>query len=290
MNKQIGVAALCIVMVLGCNNREKELEKQLGDTQSEKTNLQQNVAERDAYFEEVMRAVNEVYADLESARAKEALIKKGAGVDEGPAQFTNADARQKLLKSINDIGSVLQDNRQKIASLQKKVKGFNGQIASLNTLIENLKTSLQEREQSVAQLQARVQGLETTMAEKTKEIAQKEEKIDQQQKTINTGYYVIGTRAQLKEKGIIADEGGFLWGLLGSTTILASGIDGSEFTPIDKNQDLKIHVPGKIEEILPRRRQDFFAMANEPSGDGSELTIVSPEKFWQDRYLVIVVD
>jgi peptidoglycan hydrolase CwlO-like protein len=290
MNRTFAVVALCAVLTIGCNNREKELEKQLSDAQSDRTNMQQDVAERDAYFEEVVRSVNEVYADLESARAKEALIKKGAGVNEGAAQFTNAEAREKLLKSINDIGSVLKENRQRIASLQRKVKGFNGQIESLNTLINNLKTSLQEREQSVAELQARIQGLESTMAEKTKEIAVKDETIGQQQRAINTGYYVIGTREQLKQRGIIADEGGFLWGLLGSTTVMASGVDGSQFTPINKTQDFKIHVPGNVEEILPHRNQEFFAMANEPSGGGSELTIVSPSKFWQDKYLVIVVD
>ena len=60
-----------------------------------------------------------------------------------------------------------------------------------------------------------------------------------------------GTKEELKKKGIITDEGGFLWGLLGSTTIMSSGVDQSVFTPLDKNIDQTLHVPGTIDEILP---------------------------------------
>jgi hypothetical protein len=94
-----------------------------------------------------------------------------------------------------------------------------------------------------------------------------------------------------KNKGIITDEGGFLWGLLGSTTIASSGIDPSYFTALDKTKDQKIQVQGKIDEVLPRRNPSFFAMAQPKENDNhSELTIVSPEKFWQDNYVVIVTN
>jgi hypothetical protein len=156
-------------------------------------------------------------------------------------------------------------------------------------MITNLKTSLREREESIAQLEARVQGLETSVAEKTRQIAQKDETIEMQRTTLNTAYVAIGTRDELKEKGIIAEEGGFLWGLLGSTTVMTSDVDGSQFTPIDKTKDLKFHVTGRIDEILPRRKAEVFATA-EDDKENSELTIVSPDKFWKQNYLVIVVD
>ncbi|MEW6511183.1 MAG: hypothetical protein AB1428_09520 [Bacteroidota bacterium] len=289
MIAKITIAMFCCVLAAGCKGREAELEKQLGDVQNERTSLQQSIAERDAYFDEVLRAVNDIYADIERARAKESLLKKGSGVAEGPAHFTNADARQKLLQSIGDIGSTLKENRQKIANLQAKIKSFGGQIASLNEMITNLKNSLREREESIAQLEARVQGLETSVAEKTRLISQKDETIEMQRTTLNTAYVAIGTRDELKEKGIIADEGGFLWGLLGSTTVMTSDFDGRQFTPIDKTRDLKFHVAGKIDEILPRRKSEVFATAEDEQAN-SELTIVSPDKFWKQNYLVIVVD
>ena len=169
------------------------------------------------------------------------------------------------------------------------MKGFKGQIAGLNTLIENLKASIAEREQSITQLQAKVEGLQATMAEKTKQIEEKDMTISDQQRTMNTGFYVVGTRDELRKKGIITDEGGFLWGLLGSTTIMSSSVDQSNFTPIDKTKDQTIKVDGKIEEILPRRNADLFA-AKQGDENSSELTIMSPGRFWQENYLIIVKD
>ena len=289
MKTRVALAALFGVLLVGCNNKEEELQKQLGLSERERSSLQQNISTRDSYIEEVMRSVNDVYTDLEKARVKEGQIAERAEGVEGSSKFTNTDTRRTLLQNISDIGSALKENRKKIEDLQSRVKTDRGRIASLSTLVDNLKRSLQEREHSIALLEARVQGLEDTVTAKTKTIAEKEGLIDEQQRKINTAYYVVGTRDELKKKGIITDEGGFLWGLLGSTTVMAAGFDPSEFTPLDKTKDQLIPVQGKIEEILPRRSPDFFATAQQ-DGHHSELTIVSPDRFWRDEYLVIVVD
>jgi archaellum component FlaC len=289
MKTKLAWVALAVTFVLGCNNKEEELQKQISQLQSDQAAQQQGINERDKYFDEVVRAVNDVYTDLERARTKEAQLVERTTTAEGPAQFTSGETRQKLLQNISDIGSSLKENRKKIAELQARAKAFHGQLAGLNSLIDNLKKSLQEREESIAALETRVQGLETTVAEKTKTIAEKEMVIDDQQKKLNTGFYVVGTRDELKKKGVITDEGGFLWGLLGSTTVMGGDFDQSLFTPIDKTTEHIIHVGGKIDEILPRRNEELFAMA-QPDGHTSDLTIVSPDRFWKDNYLVIVLD
>ena len=290
MKNRLLLIAFCGVLFLGCDRtKEEQLQQQVAQLQGEQTSLQQNLAERDKYFEEVMHSVNEVYADLEKARVKEGQLAERVGGSETSAQITDVSTRQQLLSNIGDIGSALKANRKKIGELQAKMKSFRGEVASLNKLVENLKQSLQEREQSIATLQSRVQGLETTVAEKSKTISEKESVIDQQQKSMNTAYMIVGTRKELKEKGIIANEGGFLWGLLGSTTVLANGFDRSLFTPIDKTKDQTVSVQGNIDEVLPHRSEDVFATAR-PAENGSVLTIVQPDRFWQDNYLVIVVD
>jgi uncharacterized protein YlxW (UPF0749 family) len=276
-------------LLAGCkNSKEDELQQQLSQAQNEQASLQQSIAERDKYFEEVMRTVNDVYADLERARTAESQISQKAG-GEGTVQFTNAEARDKMLQNITDIGAALKSNRKRIIDLQRGARKFRGDIAGLDTLIRSLRVTVEEREQAIAQLQARVQGLETTVAEKNQAIATRDSMIDVQQRDINTAYYVVGTRDELKKKGIITDEGGFLWGLLGSTTVMAPGADPSEFTAIDRTKDETIRVDGTIEDILPRRTEDSYAMAK-PNDKSAEITILTPNKFWHDRYLVIVKD
>lgn len=291
MKPNMMLAALCVVIVAGCSNRDKEeeLQKQLSERQNDRVSMQQIIAEKDKYVEEVIQAVNDVYKDLEIARVKEGRLKQRAGGTEPSAGSVTLDSRAKLLQDISEIGTNLKENRKRIGDLQSRVKTYHLRIASLDTLVTTLRTSLEERERSIAELQTHVQGLEATLAEKTKALQENENIINDQERKLNTAFYVVGTRDELKKKGIITDEGGFLWGLLGSTTIMASGFDPTEFTPIDRTKDQTIHVQGKIEEILPRRHGEYFATAagNENSSD---LKIVQPNQFWQDRYLVIVVD
>ena len=64
------------------------------------------------------------------------------------------DTRKQLLLNISEIDSTLKDNRKRIGDLQARVKAFTGDIANLNKLVENLKSSILEREQSIAQLEA----------------------------------------------------------------------------------------------------------------------------------------
>jgi len=128
-----------------------------------------------------------------------------------------------------------------------------------------------------------------TVAEKTAQIAEKETQLSEQKRKMNTVFYIAGTRTELQEKGIIDEEGGFLWGLLGSTTVMSPAASASEFTALDKTKDNTIHVNGEIDEILPRRQTDLFAMTTAEEA-GSDLKILEPDKFWREQYLVVVLD
>jgi hypothetical protein len=290
MSTRVAFVAVCLALLAGCNDKSDELQKQLSQAQNEQASARQLLGERDKYIEEVMTSVNDIYKDLEQSRVKEGRLLKQSKGAEWNAQAENVDTKQKLLADLSDIGSTLKENRKRIGDLQARMRKFNLRIASLDSLVSNLKSSLQEREASIAMLETKVQGLEASVAEKTKVIQDREIMIDDQQRKINTAFYVIGTRDELKKKGIIADEGGFLWGLLGSTTVMAGDVDPAAFTPIDKTKDQTIHVQGKIEEILPRRTDSAFSMAEAKDQNVSDLTIVSPDKFWRNNYLVIVTD
>lgn len=292
MKKGIVILLACSALVLGgCADKEKErdLQAQLEKNQSDRSSLQMALNDREQFVEDILKAVNQIYADLETARSKEGnLIQGGSGVSEGP-WVSSPDTRSKILKNINEIGSSLAENRKKVGALQARVRDYRGQVANLNGLLDQLKVSLQERETAIAQLKAQVQGLEKTVAEQTLMVNDRERTIDEQKRKLGTVYYIAGTRRELEEKGIITEEGGFLWGLLGSTTTLASGLDMSQFTPIDREAMNTIHVQGEIEEILPHRKPEYFAMAE--MGEGStDLKILEPGKFWQGNHLVVVLD
>jgi hypothetical protein len=289
--KTIGAAIVSLISIAlmfgGCSNRADQLEK-------EKAELQEAIKSRDQFMQDILASINEVHSKLESARARENTIMQQTNAYAEKKGAVNVADRESIMRQITDIDSSLSENRQKLANLESKLKASKIQYASLNKMVSDLKESLQEREKSITQLNDRISSLESVVAEKTRLVAVKDSVIDQRDATVraqtemlNTAYYVVGKKDDLESKGIIKNEGGFLWGLIGSTTVLANGFDNSYFKPIDKSREMTIEVNGRIDKIVPDRNADYYV--KEEKGDTlSSLKIVRPDYFWQDNLLVVV--
>ena len=273
------------LMAGGCNDRSNEVTQLNSDLQKAKDDL----AQRDKYIDEITRSMNEVYQTLEKVRTTEGQLQSHAESAEAGVQRTSQEARDRIFEQVAAVGTQLREGREKIAKLEKRMKSYKSQFNGLNKMIASLKTQLQEREQSMADLQVRLTSLEEEVTLKTATIAVNEMTIASKEKSLNTVYYIVGTRDQLREKGIITEEGGFLWGLLGSTTVLADQVDERLFTPIDKTSETIIPISKAIREVLPRRSVESYASA-EISENQADLRIIDPSRFWQQRYAVIVVE
>ncbi len=280
---------LAAFLLVGCSGRAEELEKQNAALQQQNKDLSQDLTSQDEYIDEVVTSVNEVYLSIEAARASEKnLLSESKGI-EGTKAKNKDDVRKDLLGRIATVNENLQANYKKVDDLQKKVNSSRKQSGALQTMVDNLRKTIEEREQSIAALEMKVSGLEGEVAAKSEVVRQRELVIDAQKKEIATVYYVIGTKKELEEKGIIKDEGGFLWGLVGSTTTLASGLDPSYFTPIDRARNTTFRVEGKIREILPKRNAEYYTQQKNEGGE-SVLTVADLDHFWRDKYLVILTD
>jgi hypothetical protein len=279
---------LFIILALfawGC--RDKEMEQQVVTLQGQNQELTNNVSSQEAYIDEVVASINKVYEEIEQTRTTEKSLLSEAKGFEGGAKLTKAEVRSQLVDRIASIRGTLHENSEKLAAIQKKLNANRKQYASLQAMVTNLKKTVDEREQSIAALQVRVTSLEGEVAEKSTMVAARDSVIGVKDKEIATVYYVIGTKKELEKMGIIHDEGGFL--SIGETTVLASGLDKRLFKPIDMQNDRIFHVEGKIDEILPKRNPEFYKQEKVSTSE-SLLTVAQPERFWQDKYLVILVD
>jgi uncharacterized coiled-coil protein SlyX len=280
--------AASAIAFMGCT-RTAELEEQNKSIQRQNQELTQNLSAQDAYIDSIIASIDEIHRSIESAHAKEKNLLTETKGFESDKTLTKDEVRSGLLTRIDAINEVLKTNAEKIAALEKKAAQHRKQYASLNAMVENLKKTVTEREQSIAALETKVKNLEGEISQKAALITERDAVIDQKEKEIATVYYVVGTREELEAKGIIKDEGGFLWGLVGSTTTLASGFDPATFTPIDRYHRESFRVDGEIKEIVPRRDEKFYR-AESMEGAESILTVADRDHFWQDKYLVILVD
>lgn len=297
MKTTIGLCILLMMVIAGCDNRSAEMEKKNADLQQSNNSLTQELSARDEYIDKVTESINDVYSNLESMQGKESLILKQKTEMESQKHYSHEEIRAMLMEKIGVINTDLKNNRKSLADLQAKVNSYKSQYAGIKKMVATLKQTIDEREKAIAELTQKVQGLENTVTEKTALVNQRDSVIDQQHHVLNdqyrqitTAFYIAGTRDELEKMGIITKEGGFMWGLFGSTTTLASGFDERYFKPINKVEENSIHVDGKIDDIVPKRNEQFYKKTEMSGGDQSVLTIAEPDHFWQDKYLVIITD
>jgi PBP1b-binding outer membrane lipoprotein LpoB len=283
--------ALVVVAVLigGCSGRTDELERQNAELRNKSSELSADLSSRDAYIDTVTQSINEIYANLEGVRSNEKMIASETNGIESGKQVTNREVRERILSQLSTINENMAGNRKKLADVQAKMASYRTQFSGLKKMVATLKKTIEDREQAIAALETKVHGLESDLTEKTRVVSEKEAVITAQTTKINTAYYVVGKRSDLEQKGIIAKDGGFLWGLLGSSTILASGVDPKYFTPINKVEERTIQVNGKIDEVIPKRSPEFYTKTLVDNNQ-SMITIAEPTAFWQDQYLVIITD
>lgn len=278
--RSIHILLVAVVIVLsGCGKKESEAEKR-------NLELQAELAARDQFIEEVTGSIHEIHDKLETVWATEKNIMRKSESVEGRKGLSPVELKEKALDRIAKINDILAANRKKVKDLQERLSNSRLQYSGLEKMVSDLQTRLEEREQSVAALETRVMSLEGEVSEKVKVIAAKDVTIASQAKEMSNVFYAVGTEEDLETRGVITEEGGFLWGLLGSTTVLAPGFSLADFYPIDRIEDTRIDVEGLIDELVPKR--DPGSYEEEVSEGHTVLKIKKPEEFWKQKHLVIV--
>ena len=284
MRTIISCATIITFLLIGCGKsaEQTELEKKNAE-------LTQDLATKDHFIEDITGTINDIHNKLETTWAMEKKILRQTSSIEQTKNMSPSEMKQQMLDRISGISSILVQNRKQLASLEHRLSESKKEYAGLQEMVADLKKNLEEREKSVAELQTHVQNLESEVADKTQVIATRDRTIEDQTAQLNTVYYVTGKRSELKDKGIITREGGFLWGLLGSTIVLNDDFAEENFVPMDKTKDNSIVVAGTIDEIVPARDKSSYT-EEETEDHHTVLKISKPESFWRQKHLVIVTD
>jgi chromosome segregation ATPase len=169
MNIRVALVAAWLVLLVGCNTGDEESRTLIAEARKEQSSTKQLLHERDRYIEEVMQAVNVVYKDIEEARVKAGRLAARSTYPEAITQEGTLDSYHKLLADMDDIGSVVRDNRRRVGDLQNRLRRSSRRIAGLDSLVAGLRLTVVEREDEIAKLEMKVQKLESTIAEMTRE-------------------------------------------------------------------------------------------------------------------------
>lgn len=288
--KKTFLATLGALLVLSaCNqkNESDEAQKQaLAD--ASKVELQNAVADRDQLF----LLVNEISQGMDQIKALENILTVNAtSAGDTPSQ------REQIQADIAAIQKALQERREKLAELEKKLNSSNltnnnlrNTIATLRNQIDTqtneiaaLKNNLTEATAKIGQLSTAVDSLNTTVASVTEQKDAAEQESVDLANELNTCYYAVGSKKELKENSVI--ETGFLR----KTKIMEGDFDRNFFTTADKRTLTVIPLHSDKAKVLTNQPESSYTITTE---DGQKvLRITNPASFWSlSNYLVIQID
>lgn len=256
-----------------------------GNNKNAQPNDAKAVAEalEDKEVEEMSSLINSVSLCLDSIQVQENMI------------FNNPEGttdKQHMLAQLRAFKDLLARKQQQIADLTAKSEAQNKQskktIASLNKMVDYLNAQLAEKSARIEELEklvetkdVKINELSLNLSTVTTEKEGLKEQNAQQDKQLNTRYYVAASKKELSEKGLL--KGGFLK----KKKVDNAALDKSLFKSVDMRHFKTLKLDSKKAKVVSGNPEGSYTI--EQNADGtSTLTIVDPAKFWNaSPYLVI---
>ena len=283
--KNIIIISAAVLIMSACNQNE------LADSNRQNDSLLSVINERDSFINDFITSFNEVEQNLDSVAAKQHIITVNSD-NGGELQMTQKSRINKEIAAINDL---MDQNRNKIAELNLKIKNSSNKnsqhvkmITALNEQILKKDIELTDLNTRLSALNAQVATLETSVDTLTVLNDMQARTITDKTMALHTAYYVVGKSNELQEANIIDRKGGLLG--IGRTSKLSEDFDNSKFTRIDYSQTNTIPVNSDMKIITSHPSSSYTFDKDDKDKDFvKNIVITNSEMFWSaSKYLVIV--
>lgn len=240
----------------------------------------------------LLALVTDISASMEEVKRIEQIVAfRKSGQSEG------SSAPQRVMSDLQAIRRTLAQRRSELSELELKLKQselFNSQMQSvidmlhkqISTQAEEIKTlgeTLDAANEYIAVLNTAVDSLSDRLdlaSMQRDSIADEARRVADE---LNTCYYVVAPRGELKEHRIL--ETGFLR----KTKLMKGDFDQHVFKVADKRRLRTVHVPGRKADLLTNHPPRSYRLTAE--GDSIRMHIIDPERFWTlTNYMVIQTD
>jgi uncharacterized coiled-coil protein SlyX len=255
-------------------------------------------AERDRLQGEVDRLSAEI-EQIEAQLANITMIP--APGNESGAEASAPAAVGQLVAHVGQMETQLTEAETRLRSVNATSATQRQRITELEAAIAEERAALEGQRQRVASLEEAITGLESEIARQGEVNTQLTQTVVEMTEDANTVWYVVGTKEELLERGIVREEGGsrvlFIFGKRGKTLVPSRTLDTSMFTMADRRMLSEIPLPIDEEEDEPKwtvvTPQDLNAVASPLDEEGrvlgETLSITDPQQFWANsRYLIVV--
>lgn len=282
--KRIVISLLALTVLMDCNNKKEEKNLASQNTIDSLTDV---VNQKNNELNDIMSTFNDIQEGFREINEAEGRVNIARNNGE-----TNAKAD--IMENISFIKRTMQLNKERIAKLREQLKESSFNTSKLQATIESLNKELESKTARIEELQAELDSKNAHIAHQDKQISElntnvnsltadnaaKARAVEQQDKQLNTAWYVFGTKKELREQHILEGTNKVLKG---------NNFNKDYFTKIDIRVDKVIKLYSKSAKLLTNHPAGSYSLDKDARGMYT-LRITNPTTFWSvSKYLVVVV-
>ena len=280
--KKLAFFAVCALAIASCTDGVKQANLA---AEAQRDSLNSIIAQKESEITDMMTTLSDIeegFREITEAQSRVTLAKQGEGTNSAQRIRENMQFIQQTMKQnkelINKLKQQVREGSVKSEQLKKIIDNLTEQMEEKDRQLQALREELDKKDIHIAELDERVADLNSNVENLTEETNQKSQTIDQQDKQLNTGWFVFGTKKELKEQNILADG-----------EVLRSNFNKEYFTKIDIRIDKEIKLYSKSAKMLTSHPSSAYTLERDVNKQ-YVLRITDPQLFWStSKYLVILV-
>jgi chromosome segregation ATPase len=280
--KKLLIILFCFLpLVWSCNSGKGPDGKSTDPKDVQIEALQKQLQTKDSTANDMFGFINEVEDNLnviEASQMKIAESKKGTNE-------VKTDVKESIKEHIQNINTLLEKNKVLVAKLESSLRKSNMKVDALQKTIDLLNQQMAQKDSEIADLKTQLEKLNFTVTDLSAKIedlsgqnTQKAQVIDQQTTELNTAYYVIGVKKDLKTKGIIVGDK------------VSQKVNPENYIKVDIRYLTEVKLNVKKAKILTTHPEGSYEMImNGKIID--KIAIKNTKSFWSiSKFLVIQTD
>lgn len=249
--------------------------------------LERIINKKDSAIYTVIETFNEIENNLATIKSKENIISSTVQNIED-----KRTREQKINEDINLIYELMKDNKDKVEYLKQQLESAHINSTDLQNTINNLQVKLAEKNNEILELRKNLLDMNLTIDDLTYtldtlifDIQIKNSIIDAQDESLNTAYYLFGSKKELKKMEVLDKSGGFIG--IGTGGSINQNFNKEYFTKIDirNKKSYKFNGTKKIQILTTHPSNSYTIYGNKPV---DSLVISNIDDFWSvSKYLLI---
>ena len=283
MTKKLLYLTLALLSLTACKQQGNDA-KDVALIQ-QRDSLNRIITQKDNEIDDMMSTMNDVVEGFRAINEAEDRVTVARMEESGSSS-------ERIRENMQFIQETMQQNRELINKLRNQLRQSSVKGEQLRRALDNLNRQMEEKDAQLAQLRAELEAKDVQIGELNtqvtnlsqdvttlmEETTQKSQTIANQDKQLNTAWFVYGTKRELKAQHILEDG-----------KLLHSNFNRDYFTKIDIRVDKEVRLYSRSAKVLTAHPASSYTLEQDANKQYI-LRITNPQLFWSaSKYLVVLV-